>query len=554
MFRKLLVLAIAALVLVVLPTSSLNAQGGTSSAREAAGPNAGLPIDVLASTECSAGIIYDDGTPENARGWEGGDEAGVWYGQRFISPTYPYVYDQVCLLWTRTGTDTSITYNIEIYENDGPDGSPNTYLGSWGPFTIEDVPEWPNASWYAAPIYFDTTGSDFVYVMVSWEPATDNSFFVVTDENGGGMRQPSYYWWAHSSGWHPMTETAPDYNAFYMRVDGTPDTLAAGWHEDTAEFLHYNEQWKPATKGAASGGTAIKAKSGASMSFNFFGDMVVIYRRIGPNEGAMEVCIDGTCLLISNYNATIEWTVPVTFGPFSPPIMPVGGDPFNPEYTHSVTINRPATEAAFWLDAVEVVDLTSEVPALSSGALYNENAANFLYYSNWGVKTKAAAINGQVFKAKDLYSSVYFHFTGDEFTYYSRYSPTEGLHRLTIDGNVYTVDLTNATKTWGYGAYVHVAVGPGTHYVGLQRMPGNKFFFDGVWVGAGAPVAAMAAGIELNALTGQQTFIPPAAPIQPSDPQPDAGSQREQDAAAPDVAPPPRQADGPSVQVGANRD
>ncbi|MBN1963122.1 MAG: hypothetical protein JW910_00645, partial [Anaerolineae bacterium] len=180
---------------------------------------------------------------------------------------------------------------------------------------------------------------------------------------------------------------------------------------------------------------------------------------------------------------------------------------------HHVEISRPASEVRFWFDAVQIVDLSSAVPALPNDALSNEDAAGFYYTGNWGVKSKPLAIGGVVYKARDWYAGVAFHFNGTAFTFYTRFGPNEGAVMVCIDGDCMPVSLTQSTKLWGLDASVSITnLSDGPHVVGFHRMPGGKFFFDGVYVGSTPPVPPTAAGVIVDWATGTTTFYAPDDP------------------------------------------
>ena len=116
MLRKLLVMTIAIVaVLLLVPTASLTAQGGPQiSVQDVLGPDF-VPTGPTAVSECNGGVIYDDGTPENA--WGMGEAGTAWYGHRIAPGPYPYNMTQVCTWWTRTGSDSTVSYYVELYDS-----------------------------------------------------------------------------------------------------------------------------------------------------------------------------------------------------------------------------------------------------------------------------------------------------------------------------------------------------------------------------------------------------------------------------------------------------
>ncbi|MBN1964913.1 MAG: hypothetical protein JW910_09715, partial [Anaerolineae bacterium] len=258
---------------------------------------------------------------------------------------------------------------------------------------------------------------------------------------------------------------------FTFDIEITIDVLTTGWYEEWHPLLHYNSQWKFKAKAAASGGMAAKATSGALLEFWFEGDVLVIVRHIGPLDGDMQVCVDEVCQVVSNDAAIGEWQAPVAFGPFLAGV-------------HEVEISRPADEAAFWFDAVQIVNLDNP---LLTGVLYQEFDSAFFYVTAWQYKAKTAALGGGVNKAKSVDSAVFFSFEGTEFTLYRRIGPNDGMMRVCIDNACQDISNTSAVKLWGQPV-TFSGLSVGWHVVGVYRIPGSKLFFDAAWVGPGAPV------------------------------------------------------------------
>ena len=79
----------------------------------------------------------------------------------------------------------------------------------------------------------------------------------------------------------------------------------------------------------------------ATVSFLIEGEGLILYRTLAFNRGPMEVCIDGICQTVDNYDVGVLYTQPVIFPGLGPGI-------------HAVTI-RNTSAAYIDLDAVAVV-------------------------------------------------------------------------------------------------------------------------------------------------------------------------------------------------------
>lgn len=77
---------------------------------------------------CADGEIHDDGVPEDAFGWNTDLVTVGRYMDRFDPISLPFTYDQVCICWVRSRTDTELAYQIEIFDDNGPDGRPGRLL------------------------------------------------------------------------------------------------------------------------------------------------------------------------------------------------------------------------------------------------------------------------------------------------------------------------------------------------------------------------------------------------------------------------------------------
>ena len=140
---------------------------------------ASVPARVLATpaggTDCAGGLIYDDGTFEDAFGGSPGAQNTKIV--ELVSPTVtPATLSHVCVAFTRTQdlpNNASMDFTIEFFAVAGPMGAvypfPGTVLARI-PAHVDGIPLYPISQFYAidtsqAPVISD--GS--VYVGASWD-------------------------------------------------------------------------------------------------------------------------------------------------------------------------------------------------------------------------------------------------------------------------------------------------------------------------------------------------------------------------------------------------
>lgn len=133
---------------------------------------------------CSDGVRHDDNTFEAGAGWLFGN------GEYVMRLDSPGKLDAVCLCWRRSGSDSSVFFNLNIWAADGPDGGPGTLLGSLSTLSANGVGTSP--TWYR----YDTSGLNIVsqgsvYIGPEWDASDDDDFFVCMDTNGP-TQQPGY--------------------------------------------------------------------------------------------------------------------------------------------------------------------------------------------------------------------------------------------------------------------------------------------------------------------------------------------------------------------------
>ncbi len=171
-----------------------------------------------ATPGCSGGIVYDDGTFENAVQPVISLRSNGVLLMRFDPPADAIGFDQVCLCWTQVGgVDTVIIHDVVMYAADGVNGGPGTILEERN-FVTENIPLSPSTGIYQ----YDLTNGGFqlpspgasVYLGVGgFRRSINSSIFLCADNDGGGT-QPMF-----GSGRRSLVPIDPEVDALGIRAD-----------------------------------------------------------------------------------------------------------------------------------------------------------------------------------------------------------------------------------------------------------------------------------------------------------------------------------------------
>ncbi len=179
-----------------------------------------------ASPSCNAGIVYDDGGFEAA--YAVGPAAASMVMKLDLVPTTT-AFDQVCIGLTRTsGAPSSVTVNIVIYDDNGPGGSPGTFLGGTSA-VASSIPAQPGAAFYA----FDLSGSGVVlpagsvYVGAHWQAFySGGTQFIdmLGDRSAGTPLRASFESTNNGGSWTSMSSVFPTAIPRAMAIRADPGT------------------------------------------------------------------------------------------------------------------------------------------------------------------------------------------------------------------------------------------------------------------------------------------------------------------------------------------
>jgi len=181
---------------------------------------------------CDSGYGADDGIPENGYGWG----FGSTFVQRFTPPSVPFLLDEVCTAFTQGGGDSTLSYHLVIYDDDGPGGGPGTLIDIV-PSIVGAVPQWLETIW--GSVFLDgneiviTEGS--VYLGVAWDETTEIGFYVAADESPGTPAQTGY---SSTDGvtWDSLSTPFPQYRSLIMRIGGF-STADGQWQQVVGRFF-----------------------------------------------------------------------------------------------------------------------------------------------------------------------------------------------------------------------------------------------------------------------------------------------------------------------------
>jgi len=197
--KRQLGITFAAVLAVILVAGVLDAQGNNGSTPEGAPSQDG---DRTPAPNCVGGLVLDDGTMENGRGNTVNPLVTL-----FTIPTSNFQIDQICVCLTQTGP-SSATFDLVLYDDDGPSGEPGTELGRI-PASASGIAPFPSVTWYDFPVTY-VANSGPLYIGVDFADPT--SLFVCGDSSLTFNQTNKYF---NSGLW--VEETLMDYG---IRAEG----------------------------------------------------------------------------------------------------------------------------------------------------------------------------------------------------------------------------------------------------------------------------------------------------------------------------------------------
>ncbi|MFA6957500.1 MAG: hypothetical protein WC538_16635 [Thermoanaerobaculia bacterium] len=169
-----------------------------------------------ASSDCSLGVTYDDGGFLDFYGMN----APAYAVMKFDLPTGTTGIDQVCSCFSKldAGSPPSLQYDVVVYDNNGPDGIPGTFLGSVAA-TASSIPVAGNSDFYSVSLANSgiVLPDNSVYVGVRFSSA---NHLVCGDRSATTAIRPVYQS-TNGSSWANSTTSfsGSGPNAWGIRVD-----------------------------------------------------------------------------------------------------------------------------------------------------------------------------------------------------------------------------------------------------------------------------------------------------------------------------------------------
>ncbi len=191
-----------------------------------------LPV-IAGDAQCAPGtpnlVVQDDGVAENGYGMGPNAQQG-WYLLKFTPSIYPRSYSDACFAFISAYPDqTSLEFDVVVYDDDGPDGRPGTLLGSQRVTTdgANLFPEMPSALRFVRfslePLELNITAGS-VYIGARWSPQEGSGElgqpdrFLAMDESPGTPLREGYAQ-INDSGWlRQGVEVHPFYRSSFIRA------------------------------------------------------------------------------------------------------------------------------------------------------------------------------------------------------------------------------------------------------------------------------------------------------------------------------------------------
>jgi hypothetical protein len=170
-------------------------------------------------TDCAGGEIHDDGSAETGYSANSATVSDHRNVHRFTPASYPFRYTEVCICWVALDADNDISFNVQVYDDDGAGGEPGTLLGSV-PAMAADVPAALPGQFYS----FDISSlalnisSGSVYIGGQWATMVEQSFFICADETPATPLNPGFV--SFDGAFSATQNFFPSYRAMLIRARG----------------------------------------------------------------------------------------------------------------------------------------------------------------------------------------------------------------------------------------------------------------------------------------------------------------------------------------------
>ena len=136
----------------------------------------------VGAQDCTDGVVKDDGTLETGYGWVPSAVDGRYVQQFEAAEFRSRKMEEICVCWTRTRPDDSVTFSVQLYRDRG--GRPARFPEASVEAVATLVPTFPDGAFFSV----DISEADFhaptetFYLGVQWDPSEDEFFFVCVDQ------------------------------------------------------------------------------------------------------------------------------------------------------------------------------------------------------------------------------------------------------------------------------------------------------------------------------------------------------------------------------------
>lgn len=183
-----------------------------------------VSVPAQGGSDCTDGLIKDDGSLETGYGWVPSAIDGR-YVQRFdVFELNSRKLEELCVCWTRTRPDDEITFWVDLYRDRGgrPARDPEDSIQAVATL----VPSFPDGAFYSIDLSEADLRSptDIFYAGVRWDPSQDQFFFVCADQTPETPVVDGWFIDDRADEWASVLETGDpifaDHRAMMIRARG----------------------------------------------------------------------------------------------------------------------------------------------------------------------------------------------------------------------------------------------------------------------------------------------------------------------------------------------
>ena len=194
-----------------------------------------MPFSLADCSSVPGAVVHDDGTYEIAYGgyWE--DVTSMRFVDKFTPTFYPATYSNVCISISKAevgGTLDGFDFSVQAYDDDGPNGTPGTLLGSL-PAHVDTLPDYVfGAQGEFVAVDISALNLDIaegsVYLGAEWDPTQYLAIFIWMDTDSSGGPPGGGYQSLNQNPWDSLFFTYPDYTALLIRaIERSPSPVLA---------------------------------------------------------------------------------------------------------------------------------------------------------------------------------------------------------------------------------------------------------------------------------------------------------------------------------------